>query len=187
MQVTFRSELGASSKHNPREAALCRCQVVEMKKAAMAAAAEFTWSNAALQYEATNSGVIDALLPWRGTHTHTDGDTITLLTGHLPGVGRQGRAATVRRTCHSHAGDRQTGLLDDSWLQAPRCVSRSMAASACCITMLPFLLSQASGQKHSKVAAERFFLYPTGPRWIPKSFHRAPPGCLPMEPRWNPG
>ena len=36
----------------------------------MAAAAEFTWSNAALQYEAMNSGVIDALLPRRGTHTH---------------------------------------------------------------------------------------------------------------------
>ena len=38
-------------------------QVVKMKQAAMAAAAEFTWSNAALQYEAVfqELGVKDVL------------------------------------------------------------------------------------------------------------------------------
>ena len=49
-------------------------QVVKMKQAAMAAAAEFTWSNAALQYEAVfqELGVKDVLnghLVWKA-----DGD-----------------------------------------------------------------------------------------------------------------
>ena len=42
---------------------LDKLQVVKMKQAAMAAAAEFTWSNAALQYEQifTELGVKDVL------------------------------------------------------------------------------------------------------------------------------
>lgn len=42
---------------------LCHLQVVKMKQAAMAAAAEYTWSNAALQYEAIfkEIGVKDVL------------------------------------------------------------------------------------------------------------------------------
>eukprot|EP00929_Paragymnodinium_shiwhaense_P066572 TRINITY_DN333_c0_g1_i3.p1 TRINITY_DN333_c0_g1~~TRINITY_DN333_c0_g1_i3.p1 ORF type:complete len:874 (-),score=253.10 TRINITY_DN333_c0_g1_i3:591-3212(-) len=51
-------------------------RVSEMRKAAMAAAAEFTWSNAALQYEAIfeEMGVIDVL----PRVTSEDGKTVTL-------------------------------------------------------------------------------------------------------------
>ena len=72
----------------------------------MAAAAEFTWSNAALQYEAFGCDGADRSL------RNIPCNALQDAAGHLPRTERQGRAASVRRPDNSHAGDRQAGLLN---------------------------------------------------------------------------
>ena len=112
-----------------------------MKQAAMAAAAEFTWSNAALQYEAvfTELGVKDVL---GGATVHFGGQKFGVLMLKTCVVFQQKKfvyfystnhqsvlhsfiCETYRETCaqplhrlrtrpdrHCDLGDRQTGLLD---------------------------------------------------------------------------